>query len=67
MIGPSGCGKSTFVRCLNRMHETIPEAKATGTVNIGEMDVYNGSSATQFAADRHGVPKAEPVSDDVDL
>ena len=27
VIGPSGCGKSTFVRCLNRMHETIPEAQ----------------------------------------
>jgi phosphate transport system ATP-binding protein len=46
VIGPSGCGKSTFVRCLNRMHETIPEAKATGRVRIGEMDVYNGTSAT---------------------
>ena len=31
VIGPSGCGKSTFVRCLNRMHETIPEARADGT------------------------------------
>jgi len=50
VIGPSGCGKSTFVRCLNRMHETIPEAKATGTVRIGELSVYNGTSAVQFAA-----------------
>ena len=32
VIGPPGCGKSTFVRCLNRMHETIPEARATGRV-----------------------------------
>jgi phosphate transport system ATP-binding protein len=48
VIGPSGCGKSTFVRCLNRMHETIPDAKATGRVKIGEMDVYNGSSATHI-------------------
>ena len=48
VIGPSGCGKSTFVRCLNRMHETIPEAQATGRVRIGEMDVYNGSSATHI-------------------
>src|SRR5271166_6945523 len=40
VIGPSGCGKSTFVRCLNRMHETIPEARAEGEVKIGEMDVY---------------------------
>jgi phosphate transport system ATP-binding protein len=45
VIGPSGCGKSTFVRCLNRMHETIPEARATGRVRIGELDVYNGTSA----------------------
>src|ERR1700742_1613247 len=48
LIGPSGCGKSTFVRCLNRMHETLPEARATGRVRIGEMDVYNGTSAVQI-------------------
>ncbi len=47
IIGPSGCGKSTFVRCLNRMHETIPEAHADGRVRIGEIDVYNGTSAVQ--------------------
>ena len=48
IIGPSGCGKSTFVRCLNRMHETIPDAHATGRVRIGELDVYNGTSATSI-------------------
>src|SRR6266480_2624487 len=48
VIGPSGCGKSTFVRCLNRMHETIPEARATGGVRIGDLDVYNGTSAVQI-------------------
>src|SRR5213595_456470 len=48
VIGPSGCGKSTFVRCLNRMHETIPEAHATGRVRIGDLDVYNGTSAVQI-------------------
>ena len=41
LIGPSGCGKSTFVRCLNRMHETNPIARVTGTVRIGELDIYN--------------------------
>jgi phosphate transport system ATP-binding protein len=41
VIGPSGCGKSTFIRCLNRMHETNPEAKAEGEVRIGGMDVYD--------------------------
>src|SRR5271169_753992 len=44
VIGPSGCGKSTFVRCLNRMHETIPEARAEGSVKVGDMDVYGGGS-----------------------
>jgi phosphate transport system ATP-binding protein len=48
IIGPSGCGKSTFVRCLNRMHETIPNAKATGKVRMGDLDVYNGTSATRI-------------------
>ena len=41
VIGPSGCGKSTFVRCLNRMHETIPEARAEGMVMVGDMNVYD--------------------------
>jgi phosphate transport system ATP-binding protein len=48
IIGPSGCGKSTFVRCLNRMHETIPEARAEGHVRMGDLDIYNGTSATQI-------------------
>src|ERR1700732_2763619 len=48
LIGPSGCGKSTFIRCLNRMHETIPEARVEGSVRIGEIDAYNGTSATQL-------------------
>jgi phosphate transport system ATP-binding protein len=47
VIGPSGCGKSTFVRCLNRMHETIPGARVEGTVQIGDVQVYNGTSPTQ--------------------
>ncbi|OLB22615.1 MAG: phosphate ABC transporter ATP-binding protein [Acidobacteriales bacterium 13_2_20CM_55_8] len=45
IIGPSGCGKSTFVRCLNRMHETVRDARVTGRVRIGELDVYNGTPA----------------------
>ena len=48
VIGPSGCGKSTFVRCINRMHETIPDAHAAGSVMIGEVDAYNGTSSTQL-------------------
>ena len=30
IIGPSGCGKSTYIRCLNRMHETLPDARVSG-------------------------------------
>jgi phosphate transport system ATP-binding protein len=48
LIGPSGCGKSTFIRCLNRMHETSPEARVEGKVKIGELDAYEGTSATQL-------------------
>ncbi|SFS15616.1 phosphate ABC transporter ATP-binding protein, PhoT family [Granulicella pectinivorans] len=44
LIGPSGCGKSTFVRCLNRMHETVAGARAEGVVRIGDMDVYKDAS-----------------------
>jgi len=40
MIGPSGCGKSTLLRCLNRMHEEVPGASATGTVTLGGRDIY---------------------------
>jgi phosphate transport system ATP-binding protein len=40
IIGPSGCGKSTMVRCINRMHEEIPGARATGEVRLDELDVY---------------------------
>ena len=40
LIGPSGCGKSTFIRCLNRMHEVIPNAYANGCVKLGDQDIY---------------------------
>ena len=40
IIGPSGCGKSTFVRCLNRMHEVVPGARAEGQVWLDGEDIY---------------------------
>jgi phosphate transport system ATP-binding protein len=43
IIGPSGCGKSTMVRCINRMHEEIPGARAEGSVLLDDLDVYGGS------------------------
>jgi len=48
LIGPSGCGKSTFVRCLNRMHETNPIARATGVVKMGGMDIYKDAQPVQI-------------------
>jgi phosphate transport system ATP-binding protein len=43
MIGPSGCGKSTLVRCINRMHEEIPGARAEGQVLLDQFDVYDSA------------------------
>src|SRR5882757_2204923 len=40
IIGPSGCGKSTLIRCLNRMHEVVPGARATGQVLLDGADIY---------------------------
>ncbi|MGZ4231756.1 MAG: phosphate ABC transporter ATP-binding protein PstB [Solirubrobacteraceae bacterium] len=41
LIGPSGSGKSTVVRCINRMHEEIPGARAEGKVLLDDLDVYD--------------------------
>ncbi len=40
-IGPSGCGKSTFMRCLNRMNDTISSAKVTGDIRFAGQDIYS--------------------------
>lgn len=41
LIGPSGCGKSTFLRCLNRMNDTIPNTRVRGNVLLDGEDIYN--------------------------
>lgn len=41
MIGPSGCGKSTFLRCLNRMNDTIPSARMDGKIELDGHDIYD--------------------------
>ena len=41
LIGPSGCGKSTFLRCLNRMNDTIPSCRVTGEIFLDDTDIYN--------------------------
>ncbi len=40
IIGPSGCGKSTLVRCINRMHEETPGARAAGQILLDNLDIY---------------------------
>jgi len=41
LIGPSGCGKSTYLRCLNRMNDTIESARVTGRIELDGQDVYS--------------------------
>ena len=43
MIGPSGCGKSTFLRCLNRMNDTIESCRVTGEITLDDQDIYSNS------------------------
>lgn len=44
LIGPSGCGKSTFLRCLNRMNDTIKGTRAEGLIQIGEQDILSSET-----------------------
>jgi phosphate transport system ATP-binding protein len=53
IIGPSGCGKSTMVRCINRMHEEIPGARAEGRVLLDKLDLYD--SAVDVIAVRRAI------------
>ncbi|MBN8938652.1 MAG: phosphate ABC transporter ATP-binding protein [Rhizobiales bacterium] len=50
-IGPSGCGKSTFLRCLNRMNDTIPICRVTGDIRIDDRDINDrGLDVVQLRA-----------------
>ena len=52
IIGPSGCGKSTFLRCLNRMHETVPTGRVSGRVLLDGSDIYD-SGVNPIAVRKH--------------
>lgn len=41
MIGPSGCGKTTFIRCLNRMNDTIDICRVSGEISLDGVDIYD--------------------------
>jgi phosphate transport system ATP-binding protein len=60
LIGPSGCGKSTFIRCLNRMHEVIPGARAEGHVMLGDQDIYAKTSDPVVIRRRIGMVFQKP-------
>ena len=49
LIGPSGCGKSTFLRCLNRMNDTVPGARVEGDVEVEGHSIYgNGTDVVEL-------------------
>src|SRR5829696_7528138 len=51
LIGPSGCGKSTFLRCMDRMNDTIPSARVTGRIEIEGQDIHDrGLDVVQLRA-----------------
>lgn len=60
IIGPSGCGKSTYVRCLNRMHETLPDARVQGSVRVGDIDVYGSGTVAVDVRRRIGMVFQRP-------
>ena len=71
LIGPSGCGKSTFLRCLNRMNDTIANARVTGRVLLGGSDLYAPGVDVTALRRRVGMvfqrpnPFPQPVFDNV--
>jgi phosphate transport system ATP-binding protein len=60
LIGPSGCGKSTFVRCLNRMHEEVTDARVTGKVLVEAVDVYARSIRPRYVRQYIGMIFQQP-------
>jgi phosphate transport system ATP-binding protein len=66
-IGPSGCGKSTFLRCLNRMNDTIDVCRSRATSSsTARTSTTRGRPGAAARQGRHGVPEAQPVPE-VDL
>ncbi|MGO9512435.1 MAG: phosphate ABC transporter ATP-binding protein PstB [Steroidobacteraceae bacterium] len=61
MIGPSGCGKSTFLRCLNRMNDTIPSARVDGTITLDGHDIYDRKQDVAQLRARVGIVFQKPT------
>ena len=60
LIGPSGCGKSTFLRCLNRMNDTIDSCIVTGKILIDDSDIYEKSVDPVLLRSRVGMVFQKP-------
>lgn len=60
LIGPSGCGKSTFLRCLNRMNDTIPNTRLTGNVLLDGEDIYRSSIDLAYLRQKVGMVFQKP-------
>jgi phosphate transport system ATP-binding protein len=61
MIGPSGCGKSTFLRCLNRMNDTIPSARVDGVITLDGQDIYDKKQDVAQLRARVGIVFQKPT------
>jgi phosphate transport system ATP-binding protein len=62
IIGPSGCGKSTVLRCLNRMHENIPGARAEGSVLLDELNIYDPTIDSTLVRRKIGMVFQQPIA-----
>ena len=64
LIGPSGCGKSTFLRCLNRMNDTIHGTRVEGKILLNGEDIYDENMDVVNLRQRVGMvfQKAKPIS-----
>jgi phosphate transport system ATP-binding protein len=60
LIGPSGSGKTTLLRALNRMHDTVRSAAVTGSIKLGDLDVYAGSTDATLLRSRVGMVFQRP-------
>jgi phosphate transport system ATP-binding protein len=61
MIGPSGCGKSTFLRCLNRMNDTIASARVEGSITLDGQDIYDRRQDVAQLRARVGIVFQKPT------
>ena len=61
MIGPSGCGKSSFLRCLNRMNDTVSSARVDGTITLDGQDIYQREQDVAQLRARVGIVFQKPT------